>query len=572
MKKVLLTLLLSLSLLPITHSQEPTAVYPSDYFDPPMKNKVSLAASFAEIRPNHFHSGIDLRIGGKVGEPVYAPADGYVSRISISAWGGGKVLYITHPNGFRTVFMHLNDFVGTAGRIVKEYQYEHHTYTLDLTLSPETIPVSRGQLIAHAGNTGSSGGPHLHYEIRYADNDQPINPLYFGFDYSDPVKPLIRNIKVYPADTQSQVNHKYQPHALRASAQGAWTDSVTVCGSFYVGIYTTDVSEYGTTGKNGVERIALYVDDSLFHCYATPTFLFSQTRAVNAIIDYPQYLRNGEYYILTRCLRGNNNRFSAAANGSGLLRFNDGRRHRLRYVVTDYKGNTTTHTFYVRDQRCNGEPAAALTAIDRTGDAIAYNHDKQVLHDDFEAMIPAGTLYADDYLLYAANSTSGLSDRHSLTLQLNPIPPHTPFRVRLRVHTTTVPTDKLVITCTNGKKKHYLTTHYDDDRWLSASCLYFGTFAAEADTTPPRITPLNFSNARTLASRLLKVKITDSQSGISTYHAYLNGDWVLAEYDGKTASLSIDATKELRQGRNTLRLVITDAVGNEAETIYHLMR
>ena len=153
---------------------------PQDYFIHPVKLPLSLSATFGEIRSNHFHGGLDIRIGGKIGEPVYAAADGYVSRIKITPYGGGKHIYITHPNGLRTVYMHLND----------------------------SIPVSQGQLIAHAGNTGSSGGPHLHYEIRYADNDQPINPLYFGIEYNDPVPPTIVNIKLYPADTTTLIDGK----------------------------------------------------------------------------------------------------------------------------------------------------------------------------------------------------------------------------------------------------------------------------------------------------------------------------------------------------------------------------
>ena len=171
--------------------KEQTPRFPTNYFKHPIQLPVSMSGDFGEIRSNHFHSGLDLRTGGKEGIKVYAPADGYVSRINISAYGGGKVLYITHPNGYKTVYMHLSAFCGDIGKVVRRYQYEHQTFTMDINLSPDSLPVKQGQLVALTGNTGGSGGPHLHYEIRYAENDQPINPLYFGVPYSDPITPTI---------------------------------------------------------------------------------------------------------------------------------------------------------------------------------------------------------------------------------------------------------------------------------------------------------------------------------------------------------------------------------------------
>ena len=199
--------------------------YPKDYFRSPLNMEILLSGTFGEIRPNHYHSGADIRVGGKIGAPVYATADGYVSRISISPWGGGKVLYIDHDNGFRTVYMHLNDFVGEIGTCVRNYQYKHECYSFTAYFPKDSIKVRKGQVVAHAGNTGSSGGPHLHYEVRYAKNDQTINPFYLGLPYTDNVKPIIRGIKVYPESGKGiNVGH----------------DTVRMKGRFYTGIYATD--------------------------------------------------------------------------------------------------------------------------------------------------------------------------------------------------------------------------------------------------------------------------------------------------------------------------------------------
>ena len=168
--------------------------YPVRYFRMPMDITPSLSATFGEVRANHYHSGLDIRTDGAIGQPVYAVADGYVSRNNISAWGGGKIVYIDHPNGYRSVYMHLNDLCGEIGHWVRDYQYRHQCYAFDTNVAPGRIKVYKGQIIAHSGNTGSSGGPHLHFELRYANNDQTINAQLFGLYVPDNVAPTIKGM------------------------------------------------------------------------------------------------------------------------------------------------------------------------------------------------------------------------------------------------------------------------------------------------------------------------------------------------------------------------------------------
>lgn len=552
--------------------------YPTDYFDSPLHIPVTLSATFAEIRPNHFHSGLDLRIGGKIGEPIYAPADGYVSRINISAWGGGKVLYISHPNGFTTVYMHCNDFVGEIASYTNNYQYAHHTFIMDVKLPVDSIKVQRGQLIAHAGNTGGSGGPHLHYEIRYTENDQPINPLYFGLKYTDHIKPTIRNIKVYPINASSRINGGTLPIKLKKSTSKGdrWIDTITVQGIFYVGIYATDKAE-GSTSKNGVERIELFVDGEPFYRYYNPTFLFEETRSLHAIIDYDEFRSNGDAYILTRCLRGNHNVFSSATNANGYLRFNDGLTHKLQYVVSDLKGNKTAQTFYVRDiMNNNNTPYTSIAYIDRPGEPVTYYKQKRLEKNDFIAIIPVGTIYENDFLAYNELPANLLAPIHSLDLTLYPIPPHHAFTVRLRysrekAESYHIDPSKLVIVCTHANVRTALST-YCEGEWLVGQTRYFGTFSIEADTVAPLVTPMNFSPAKPITNNLIKIKMSDNLSGISSYNCYINGHWVLAEHDGKTASLTINGSKHLHKGTNLLRAVVVDVVGNETDLQWNIIK
>lgn len=535
--------------------QQPVSEFPTNYFRHPLNCEVSLTGTFAEIRANHYHSGIDLRIGGKIGEPVYAAADGFVSRINISAWGGGKVLYIDHPNGFRTVYMHLNDFVGDIGTFVEEYQHSHQCYSFDVNVPEGKISVHKGQLVAHAGNTGSSGGPHLHYEIRYANNDQTINPLYFGFRYKDNVDPVIRGIKIYPDNAQ--------PFQLVG-------DTVRIGGRFYTGIYATDLSEPGS-GKNGVEKIELYVDDSLFFLYHNRTFRFEETRSVNAIIDYPQYQLNREYYILTRRLSGLRISHHQPMRDDGYLCFASGELHRLTYKVSDLKGNSVSRTFFVRS--VDSAPVdSRLIQMTQQGVPIYFARENVANYPNFEIKMPPYAVYDDDFLIYNAQPDSRfLSQRHSVGLKVNSLPPHQSVRIRIAIPSTTaVSPNKMVIVSVRGSRLAAVTTKAEG-RWLTASVKDFGDYAVTQDCEAPVVKPVNFASGKEIIEGQLRVKITDNLSGIADYDCYVDGKWVLAEHDGKTSSIYID-TRRISKGTRKLRVTVTDACGNTADKTYTIVK
>lgn len=554
------------------------AKFPKDYFSSPLRRPLAFSASFAELRPNHFHSGMDIRIGNKEGEAVYAPADGYVSRINISPWGGGQVLYITHPNGYCTVYMHLLDFAGEIGEWVRSYQYSHHVYAFDAS-PDDTIRVKKGQLIAHAGNSGSSGGPHLHYDIRYAHNDQPINPLYFGLPYQDNIEPIIRDIKVYPADDGAKINGRQAPISLLGSTNAKkgqrrtpWLDTLTVSGRFYTGIYATDISQ-GSPGKNGVERIELYVDDSLFFRYSIPTFLFEETRAINAILDYPEYLRSRRTFVVTRQLPGNHNSWCQSSNGNGNLSFAAGTKHKLTYVALDYKGNSASRTFWIKALAAPvlKDAAGHVPGIDHHGIAVSYFKRNDIGKPGFRLVMEEGTIYDNDLLLYSvAPHARLLSSVHNIRLQRNDLPPHKSMCIYMPVPPVkdTALRNKMVIVSINGMRMNALATSRQDDM-LIGSARDFGSFGIALDTIAPSLTPVNLrSGGRYAKGTVWQIKVSDNLSGVATYHCYVNGSWVLSRYDGKTAALYIDPSAALHGGTNSVGIILTDAVGNKTEQTY----
>lgn len=552
--KILACIILALhSPLPALHSQE----LPQGYFRNPLGSDIGLSATFAEFRTGHFHAGIDMRTGGAVDQPVYAAADGYVAKVSISPWGGGKILYITHPNGYTSVYMHLNSYAGAIGKAVIKEQYAQRSYSITKLFAPGELSVKKGQLVARSGNTGSSGGPHLHFELRQggmADlhtHATTINPLLFGLPYRDGIDPTIRGVRVYPEGGE--------PFEVGKD------NTVSVSGPFYLGIYATDAAE-GSTAKNGPDRVEVLLDGTPFFVYTTERFPLDSSRMVNALLDYPLFARTRQPYLLTRALPGAEGPWIQQRVGDGIFRLRPGSTHHIGIRVLDIKGNVAERTItVVTSQNTQGRQVADTPA--RTA-----KHDRpfSIQQSTFCIQLPAFTLYADDRLDCSASGT---------TVQVNPtvnqIPPHLAYTLGIKGTLPGVPQQKTVVvrvTRMPSSVKHTAckTTHADG--WHKAQVRDWGEFTLAADTTAPVVQPVNFSESKPLKSSTIRLKASDNLSGIETYHCYLNGSWILAEYDGKTATLAIDASGKLQSGVNKLRVEVTDAVGNITDLTWTIQK
>ena len=539
----------------ILNSQE----LPQGYFRNPMDHEIGLSATFAELRSGHFHAGLDMRTGGVTGKAVYAAADGYVAKVSISPWGGGKILYIKHPNGYTTVYMHLDSYAGEIGKAVLKEQYAQRSYSISKLFGPDELPVKKGQLVARSGNTGGSGGPHLHFEIRRGGASDLhthatlFNPLHAGLPYKDNLKPTIRGLRLYPENGA--------PYEVPADG------NVTVSGPFHLGVYATDAAE-GSTAKNGIDHMEVYLDGTLFFRYVTERLPVDSSRMVNALIDYPHMARTRQAYLLTRALPGAEGPWIPIRLGDGIFRLKAGSTHHIGVKVYDIKGNCAERTLTVTTSQTG--PTRQTGPTSPTSHTVKYDRPFNTQQSTFGIQLKPRTLYADDRLDCSA---SGATVKVNPTV--NDIPPHLAYTLNLRGALPGVPADKTVIvlvTRKSGSVKHtaYKTTHADG--WHMAQVRDWGEFTLAADTTAPTVRPVNFSEDKPFKGTALKVRIGDDLAGVETYHCFLNGSWILAEYDGKTATLVIDTRGKLQSGVNKLRVEVTDGTGNVTDLTWRITK
>lgn len=531
---------------------------PKGYFRNPMDHDIGLSATFAEFRANHFHGGLDMRTGGAIGKAVYAAADGYVAKVSISPWGGGKILYIKHPNGYTSVYMHLDSYAGAIGREVLKEQYARQSYSIAKLFAPDELPVKKGQLVAYSGNTGGSGGPHLHFEIRSGGledmhtHSRAYNPLLFDLPYNDRIDPVIRGIRIYPVGGK--------PFELGKE------NELKVSTPFYLGIYATDAAE-GSTQRNGLHRIEVHVDNQMAFMYTTDAFPVDSSRMVNALIDYRHYIDTRQAYLLTRALPGAEGEWIPIRQGDGIFRFEPGGRHKIQVRVYDIKDNLAERTFTVdADEEIIRCPIFS-------GEAVKYNEPFNLQRPACWIQMAPHTLYADDFLdVRSVDAAPYSAPLVTIRPTVNDIPPDKAYTLSLKAKATPgIDPTKVVVALVGTKKlTAYSTSH--SDGWHTAQVRDFGQFTLAVDTTSPTVAPVNFSESKPLKGTTIRIKIGDNLSGIDTYNCYLNNQWILAEYDGKTATLTIDTRSKLRAGRNELVCEATDGCGNRTRKTWKIIK
>lgn len=520
----------------------------------------ALAGSFGELRPNHFHSGMDFRTNQREGYPVYAIADGYVSRLRVQNSGFGLAVYLTHPNGYTSVYGHLSRFNSKIAQQVKSLQYQKKSYEIDTFPSNLLLPVRKGDIIAYTGNTGSSGGPHLHFEIRDTKTEAIINPQLFGFEIPDNIPPVIYAMYVYRLNHLpfNELTPKQYFQVVGGSGNYALNqvNTIHLDGEVGFGVISTD-KHNGASGTNGVYSIELELDGKIVFTSAMERFKFENSKAINSHIDYPTFINTKKSIQKSFVDPGNPLGIYSNLVNNGRIEFNDGKLHQLKYIITDGKGNKSVLQFKVQS-----DPKAVIkTPEQAAGIPYAYGNINEFNNSEVKVIFPKGTLYNDlnfQYKAFPRPTGNAFSAAHQIHNSLTPL--HLGFELWIKADSSLSKYKEKALIVNSGGGAQGGSF---DNGYVKATPRNFGRFHIAIDTIPPTLTPLNISDGKNMAGiSKMSFKLRDNLSGLKSFNGYVDGKWILMEFDTKTASLWHTFDGSIAPGKHTLEVIVSDMKGN----------
>ncbi len=537
--------------------------YPKDYFRSPVDFPIYLSGTFGELRSGHFHSGIDIKTGGVTGKKIYAAGDGHISRVKVSATGFGKTLYVTHPNGYVSVYAHLDRFHGPIAAYVKEMHYRKESFEMDVFPDPGAFPVKKGEFIGYSGNSGGSAGPHLHFEIRLERTQTPVNPLFFGFSVKDYIRPEISWLKVAPAGAGSLVEGKAEAKVYRIDGWGEQhrvkgNDTIRVAGTFSLALNTIDKLN-DTNNKNGVYSISLYVNGERVYFHEMEKFDFVETRYINSLIDYAEFVENRRQYQRSEVDPNNKLSIYRDVKNNGILEFPEAGIQHLEYVVTDFAGNISRLPIVIKSE---GLPAP-VTAVAIKGILFSAGGENHFTAPNIDLSMGSACLYRDLHFYYDTlpMEKGRFSRIHRLHDELTPV--HTFFQVQITPDSLPDQPEKLLLARIDRDGKYIPYGGKWTGTSIAASIRSLGDYVILIDTVPPVITAVNIESGKIGdGRRTVKIKIRDEISGIRHYRATLNGSWLLMDYDAKNDLLTYEIDDRLKAGVNIFRLEVIDQRDN----------
>ena len=532
--------------------------YPKDYFRSPMDIPLSVVGYFGELRPNHFHSGVDFRTEKREGIPIYATADGYISRIKIGTSGYGKAIYIDHPNGYTTLYGHLSRCAPKIQEILNSEHYNKKNYEIEIRPNPNEIPVKKGELIAYSGNTGNSGGPHLHFEFRDTKTEKIINPLLFGFgdDVKDSKPPIINGILAYPLLDSSQINGSTSPVYLSLTLQkdGTYISSkLAASGTIGFSLNTYDVSE-SNYSKKGVYKIETSLNGLPNFGCEFDSFSFDETKYINTYIDFFRYKTLHQRFQKLFINNFYPESIIKSVKNKGLIPITSNFTTNYKIVVQDFHENKTIINIPILYETL---PIKTTKTEIKTPYFLKSKNENSYSKDNISVFFPENTFYEDFYLkfdvlnneLFLHDENTAVNEAFSITFDVTNISP--------------AEREKMYIANIDNGKSHYIPT-FKKENIFSVKTKYLGKFVLKKDEIAPKIYNPSFIDGANLdCDDTITISISDNLSGIKEYNTYLNGKWILMEYENKTSRLTHNFSDNIfTDGKNDFKLIVSDNMGN----------
>lgn len=511
-----------------------------------------LSGNFAELRSNHFHSGVDFKTEGVVGKPIRCVADGYICRATVRPGGYGLALYVIHDDGFMTVYGHLDRFPSDIARRVREYQYDNETFEVDMAFAPDEYRLCRGDFLAYAGNTGYSFGPHLHFEVRDTTGNVLYDPMpfYKGF-LADTRSPEISALAVYPKEGVGIVEggHKSRVYDVTASVL---KETIRAWGKIGFGIKALDFMD-NTSNKYGVYKIDFFVDGVRCFSSTMDSFSFSEDRVINAWLDYDRCVNENLWFQRLHVLDNNKLGRLWANSERGWVNIDEERAYEMVCVLSDYHGNKSRYRFVVK-----GEREEVVPNVDYTH-RLLWAVNNCVEYMGMRLYVPANELFENALLKVGVSGGDGVSWRYDFGDRLFPLWHGGKIAVFVgkKSHEEA---SKLYIRRVTAKGYSAVGGKYDAG-WISADINVIGSYEVAVDTIPPRLTWVNEKTWRRSGKMVFTV---DDDTYMTSFKGTLDGEFVLFCHNSKNSSLTLDLKKEgVAGGAHKLRLTVTDACGNE---------
>jgi hypothetical protein len=517
--------------------------YPQSYFRNPLDIPLQLVANFGEIRANHWHMGLDIRTQQRVNLPVHAAADGYIARVSVEPGGFGQAIYINHPNGYTTLYGHLNAFSPALAAYVKNRQYEQESWRIDLDLPPTLFPVSQGDLIALSGSTGASQGPHVHFEIRDTRTGQCLNPLLFNFPIADGVPPTVSRIALY--DRNRSV-YSQSPQIISTSK------GTVRSGSNKIGFAVGAVDRFsGSANPNGIYSARVLIDGTPVSGFALDRIGYEDTRYINAQLDYRYKAGGGADLQQVTPLPGARAVAYTIANPEGAVFLPDEEEHDVLIEVADARGNTTRRSFRIRY-----DPSLAPTLMPPAAERFLPNNVNVFEREEFEVYTTELAIYDTVNVTYTAVQKPAVGAVSPLFTFLGAsIPAHDSVTVRIRA-------------VDGGTAGHYIMKNIAGSRsffqraemkngWALAKFRQFGSYQLFSDNEPPTV-----SGPPTDLSRRGSLSFTPRDNfAVRSFRAEVDGQWLrFTNNGGRTWSYSFD--EHFPRGPHELKVTVEDEAGN----------
>jgi len=526
----------------------------------PLRSELQLAANFGEIRPDHFHMGLDIRTGGEENQPVYSVEDGYISRVKIEPGGYGKAIFVTHTNGLTSLYAHLNRYAGKIEEYITARQYKTKSWQQDVSFSPGQYPVRKDELIAYSGNTGHSEGPHVHFELRDTKTGNHLNPALYGFEVRDNTPPEIVGLYWYDRRYSTYENDPFAIDIVGSKGEyKSRRKTVKVTSPLIsLGIHADDKVE-GSRFRYGVYRTQLWMDEQLIHDVTMDNFSDTDTRYVNACIDYRANISRGHHIQHLSRLPGNG--LPIYSKHDGLISLPDNAPHQIHIRVTDVAGNASDLRFVLqkgstdvvaRSKMKNASwlsPGKASVVKGKSFvvrfserafyDSVPFEWKEEITHEHF-AVSPR---------IHLHNPTVPVHDRYTVSVK-SILPDGSPLR------------SKTVMLCKGFRRKAVVKGVWEGNS-MRGSFDELGKIQLLIDTIPPKIEPGGWSSGAVFErdKRSVSVLVHDNLGEVSATEAELDGNWVPLLQKGNVFTYLFN--KNLRPGNHRLMVTASDVAGNK---------